>query len=63
MLIFLYCFNGDCRLGKEVITKGDSVILEENVSLEAITDVDLVLFQIKKDAQYTDTGMFSGNKF
>ncbi|MFC5875603.1 hypothetical protein SAMN05443633_103420 [Chryseobacterium arachidis] len=60
---FLYCFNGDCRLGKEVITKGDSVILEENVSLEAITDVDLVLFQIKKDAQYTDTGMFSGNKF
>lgn len=60
---FVYCFNGDIRIGNETITKGDSVILEENLPLEAITESDLVLFQIKKDAQYSDTGMFSGNKF
>ena len=60
---FLYCFNGNINIGNEVISKGDSVIFEEDLSLEADTDSDLVLFQIKKDAKYSDTGMFSGNKF
>ncbi|WP_344830421.1 pirin family protein [Chryseobacterium ginsenosidimutans] len=60
---FLYCFNGNIKIGNETITKGDSVIFEENIMLEAKTESDLILFQIKKDAEYSDTGMFSGNKF
>ncbi|WP_343521983.1 pirin family protein [Pedobacter sp.] len=60
---FIYCFNGDIKIGNEIITKGDSVILEEHLPVEAVTKSDLVLFQIKKDAKYSATGMFSGNKF
>lgn len=60
---FIYCFNGDVRIGNETIAKGDSVILEENLPIEATTESDLVLFQIRKEAKYSDTGMFSGNKF
>lgn len=60
---FIYCFNGDIRIGNETIAKGDSVILEENLPIEAVTESDLVLFQIRKEAKYSDTGMFSGNKF
>lgn len=60
---FIYCFNGDIRIGNETIAKGDSVILEENLPIEAVTESDLVLFQIRKEAKYSDTGMFSGNKY
>ena len=59
---FIYCFNGEIKIGNEIIAKGDSVILEENLFLEAIKESDLVLFQIKKEAKYSNTGMFSGNK-
>ncbi|MCD9855227.1 hypothetical protein LUD75_10940 [Epilithonimonas sp. JDS] len=60
---FIYCFNGDIKIGNENVSKGDSVILKENLTLEAITESDLDLFQIKKDAKYSETRMFSGNKF
>lgn len=60
---FLYCFSGNIKIGNEIITKGDSVIFEEKIIIEAETDSNLILFQIKKDAKYSDTGMFSGNKF
>lgn len=60
---FIYCFNGEIKIGNERIAKGDSVILEENLPLKATKESDLVLFQIKKDAKYSETGMFSGNKF
>ncbi|MDC8103395.1 pirin family protein [Chryseobacterium sp. PTM-20240506] len=60
---FLYCFNGNIKIGNETVTKGDSVIFEENLIIEAETESNLVLFQIKKNAEYSDTGMFSGNKF
>ncbi|TDS12281.1 pirin family protein [Sphingobacterium paludis] len=59
---FLYCFNGNIEIGNELLTKGDSVFLEDNVFIKAISDSDLILFEIKKDAQYSDEGMFSGNK-
>jgi redox-sensitive bicupin YhaK (pirin superfamily) len=60
---FIYCFNGEIKIGNESIAKGDSIIFEESLSIEAIAESDLVLFQIKKDAKYSETGMFSGNKF
>jgi redox-sensitive bicupin YhaK (pirin superfamily) len=60
---FIYCFNGNIRIGNEIITKGDSLIFEGNITFETEADSDLVLFQIKKDAEYSNTGMFSGNKF
>lgn len=60
---FLYCLSGNIKIGSDTITKGDSAIFEENIVLESKTESDLILFQIKKNAEYSDTGMFSGNKF
>lgn len=60
---FLYCFKGEIKIGNETIAKGDCIILEENLAIKATTESDLVLFQIKKDAKYSESGMFSGNKF
>ncbi|MFC5873142.1 hypothetical protein SAMN05443633_1188 [Chryseobacterium arachidis] len=59
----LYCFSGSFKIGDHTITKGDSVIVDENHTLEALSDSDLVLFEIRKDAVYSETGMFSGNRF
>lgn len=59
----LYNFNGDITLNGTVLGKGDSAVLEnEDAAIVAITEADLVLFQIAKDARYFDGGMFSGNQ-
>lgn len=61
---FLYCFNGSVRVGDNVLDKGDSVIFnDEAVTIKAIEESDLVLFQIVEQARYSDTGMFSGNQY
>ncbi len=59
----LYCFAGSFKIGDETVTKGDSVIMDENISLQAMTDADLVLFEIYRQARYSESGMFSGNRF
>lgn len=61
---FLYCFEGTLHIGNEEIYKGDSVIFSDNTfSIEAQSQVDLVLFQIENGGVYSDTGMFSGNQY
>lgn len=61
---FLYCFDGTVAIGGEMLHKGDSAVLDpENERLAAVTKADLVVFQIAKDATFSDTGMFSGNQF
>jgi quercetin 2,3-dioxygenase len=61
---FLYCFNGTITVGDNTINKGDSLIFNsEKIDINAATTSDLVLFQIKEDAKYSDSGMFSGNQF
>lgn len=61
---FLYCFDGQVSLGGQTLSKGDSAILHnEGLSIQALSQSDLVLFQIKADAKYITTGMYSGNKY
>ncbi|MBO9561140.1 MAG: pirin family protein [Niastella sp.] len=60
----LYCFNGTVSVAGNILEKGDSIVFNnEDISVNAITESDLVLFQIKEDAKYSDTGMYSGNQF
>lgn len=59
----LYCFNGSIEAGDQTLEKGDSLIFnQENIAIKALTESDLVLFQINESAHYSDTGMFSGNQ-
>lgn len=59
----LYVFNGTVTVGPETLQKGDSVVFEaaEAPLVTALTQADLVLFQIGNDAVYSTTGMYSGN--
>jgi quercetin 2,3-dioxygenase len=60
---FLYCFSGSVSVGEEILKKGDCIILDnEQPKIQAKITSDLVLFQIKTDAVYSDSGMFSGNQ-
>jgi redox-sensitive bicupin YhaK (pirin superfamily) len=60
---FLYCFSGSVTVGEETLNKGDCIIFEnEQPKIQAVIISDLVLFQIKTDAVYSDSGMFSGNQ-
>lgn len=61
---FLYCFNGSVTVGDNNMDKGDSLVYsEEDIAITAEEESDLVLFQIVEQAQYSDTGMFSGNQY
>lgn len=59
----LYCFNGIVTAGEQTLQKGDSLVFDnETVLITAIAESDLVLFKIKKNAEYSVTGMYSGNQ-
>lgn len=61
---FLYCFNGSITVNGAELDKGDCVIFGvEQVNIHAGSTSDLVLFQVKEGATYSDSGMFSGNQF
>ena len=61
---FLYCFNGSVSLGVDTLKKGDSAIFQnEPVEFKALSQCDLVLFQIEAAAKYSQSGMYSGNKY
>jgi len=60
---FLYCFSGEIIIGNERLSKGDSLVFNnEELCMDANLTSDLVLFQINEDAKYSDSGMFSGNQ-
>jgi redox-sensitive bicupin YhaK (pirin superfamily) len=60
----LYCFNGIITIGDLTLNKGDCVIFDEElIHIKAAGTSDLVLFEIKEGATYSDTGMFSSNQF
>ncbi len=60
----LYVFGGEVLVNeKTVLAKGESVFLEnEEIHFEARQTSDLVLFVTDKNAEYTTTGMYSGNQ-
>jgi redox-sensitive bicupin YhaK (pirin superfamily) len=59
----LYCFNGNITAGEQTLRKGDSLVFDnEAVLISALAESDLVLFKIKKNAEYSMTGMYSGNQ-
>ena len=48
---------------KTALSKGESIFLEnESIQIEARQTSDLVLFVTDKNAEYTATGMYSGNQ-
>lgn len=60
----LYCFNGSVSLGRESLKKGDCAIFQdEQVEIKALSQTDLIIFQIIPDAKYSESGMYSGNKY
>jgi len=60
---FLYCFAGSVTVEEALLSKGDCIIFDhEQPKIQAVITSDLVLFQIKTDAVYSDSGMFSGNQ-
>jgi redox-sensitive bicupin YhaK (pirin superfamily) len=60
----LYAFEGEVLVnGETSLVKGESILLEnESIQIEARQTSDLVLFVTDKDAEYTATGMYSGNQ-
>jgi len=61
---FLYVFDGTIKIGDQLLEKGDSAVLDKDaVKIEAISESNLVLFQIDSAARCSDTGMYSGNQF
>lgn len=63
-IYLLYCFNGAISISGQSLNKGEStVIKDEQIHIKAGTTSDLVLFEINEDAQFSDTGMFSGNQY
>ncbi len=60
----LYVFEGEVLVnGETTLFKGESIFLEdESVQLEARQTSDLVLFVTDKHAEYSATGMYSGNQ-
>jgi len=65
MVYLLYCFNGSATVKGQTLRKGDSMVFDDGEAdnITGNEDSDLVLFQIKKDAKYSDSGMFSGNQY
>lgn len=60
----LYCFNGSVTVGELTLQKGDSMVFDnEAVPITASEESDLVLFKINKKAEYSVTGMYSGNQY
>ncbi|WP_153798428.1 pirin family protein [Foetidibacter luteolus] len=60
---FLYVFNGAIDIGDQLLSKGDSAVLDiQSPGIVAAKESDLLMFQILKGAKYSDTGMFSGNQ-
>lgn len=60
----LYCFNGFISVSGQTLNKGESLVFNnEQISIKAGVTSDIVLFEINEDAQYSDTGMFSGNQY
>lgn len=61
-LNYLYCFNGSVTVDGIILEKGDSLVFKTTEVIKADVTSDLVLFQINDVAEYSDTGMFSGNQ-
>lgn len=60
----LYCFNGVISASGQTLNKGESLVFDnEQLNIKADATSDIVLFEISNDAQYSDTGMFSGNQY
>ena len=58
---FLYVFEGEIRTSNTKLSKGDSLIVDdENIKFEATEKSTLVCFMIDKDAVFTKNGMYSG---
>ncbi len=60
----LYVFGGEVSVNVETtLVTGESLFMEnESIRLEARQTSDLVLFVTDKNAEYTATGMYSGNQ-
>lgn len=59
---YLYCFSGSVTVDGTKLEKGDSIVFNTPEVIKADVISDLVLFQINEDAEYSDTGMYSGNQ-
>lgn len=61
---FLYIFDGAIKIGNEFLYKGDSVVLDENISIDVASSptADLVYFEMDSSAEYSRSGAYSGLK-
>lgn len=60
----LYVFKGDILVNTDInLTKKESLFIkEENITIKANKDSELVLFVTNEHAEIFDSGMYSGNK-
>jgi len=60
----LYVFDGDIKINNDDLSKGDSVVLDEDITINLTSSLtaDLVYFEMDKNAKYTRSGPFSGMK-
>lgn len=61
---FLYIFDGEVKIGNNFLCKGDSVVLNENITVDvaASPTADLVYFEMDNSAEYSRSGAYSGVK-
>lgn len=61
---FLYIFDGEIKIGNDFLHKGDSVVLDEKITIEvsASPTADLVYFELDESAKYSRSGAYSGMK-
>lgn len=58
----LYIFDGDVKIGKAFLHKGDSIVLNEDIAIDVASSptADLVYFEMDESAKYSRSGAYSG---